>query len=93
VTVPFIIRTTSASISQLDPALNDSSQSLGASWFYTMRRVTLPLIAPGIFAVLFAWTIDTLPGAAFLLAGGLLAAAALTTWLVTARTRPAARVP
>ena len=51
------------------------------------------LIAPGIFAVLFAWTIDTLPGAAFLLAGGLLAGAALATWFVTARTRPGARVP
>ncbi len=35
VTVPFILRTTTASISQLDPALNDSSQSLGASWIST----------------------------------------------------------
>ncbi|WP_425065751.1 TCR/Tet family MFS transporter [Reyranella sp.] len=51
------------------------------------------LIAPGVFAVLFAWTIDTLPGAAFLVAGALLAAAALVTWCVTARTRPVARVP
>jgi len=50
VTVPFVLRTTTASLSQLDPALLDSSQSLGASWLYTMRRVTLPLIAPGIAA-------------------------------------------
>lgn len=56
-------------------------------------RSVAGLIAPGIFAVLFAWTIDTLPGAAFLLAAGLLATAALTTRFVTARTRPAARVP
>ncbi len=48
VTMPFILRTTTASLSQLDPALLDSSQSLGASWLYTLRRVTLPLIAPGI---------------------------------------------
>ena len=69
VTVPFIIRTTSASISQLDPALNDSSQSLGASWFYTMRRVTLPLIAPGIFAgafLAFMASIDNVPVSLFL---------------------------
>ena len=51
------------------------------------------LIAPGVFAVLFASTIDTVPGAAFLLAGGLLAAAAGVTWFVTTRTRSAARVP
>lgn len=69
VTVPFIIRTTSASISQLDPALNNSSQSLGASWFYTMRRVTLPLIAPGIFAgafLAFMASIDNVPVSLFL---------------------------
>jgi putative spermidine/putrescine transport system permease protein len=50
VTVPFVLRTTTASLSQLDPALNASSQSLGATWFYTLRRVTLPLIFPGIAA-------------------------------------------
>ena len=69
VTVPFSIRTTSASISQLDPALNASSQSLGASWFYTMRRVTLPLIAPGIFAgafLAFMASIDNVPVSLFL---------------------------
>ena len=66
VTVPFILRTTTASISQLDPALNDSSQSLGASWFYTLRRVTLPLIAPGIFAGAFMASIDNVPVSLFL---------------------------
>lgn len=69
VTVPFILRTTTASLSQLDPALNDSSQSLGASWFYTLRRVTLPLIAPGIFAgafLAFMASIDNVPVSLFL---------------------------
>ena len=69
VTVPFILRTTTASISQLDPALNDSSQSLGASWFYTLRRVTLPLIAPGIAAgafLAFMASIDNVPVSLFL---------------------------
>ncbi len=58
-----------ASLSQLDPALNDSSQSLGASWFYTLRRVTLPLIAPGIFAgafLAFMASIDNVPVSLFL---------------------------
>jgi putative spermidine/putrescine transport system permease protein len=69
VTVPFILRTTTASISQLDPALLDSSQSLGASWLYTLRRVTLPLIAPGIFAgafLAFMASIDNVPVSLFL---------------------------
>src|SRR5262249_58919709 len=50
VVAPFVLRTTSASMSQLDPALLESSASLGAGWFYTFRRVTLPVIAPGIGA-------------------------------------------
>ena len=69
VTIPFILRTTTASLSQLDPALNDCSQSLGASWLYTLRRVTLPLIAPGIFAgafLAFMASIDKVPVSLFL---------------------------
>ncbi|MBS0520360.1 MAG: ABC transporter permease [Proteobacteria bacterium] len=69
VTVPFILRTTGASLSQLDPALNDSSQSLGAAWLYTLRRVTLPLIAPGIAAgafLAFMSSIDNVPVSLFL---------------------------
>ena len=69
VTMPFILRTTTASLSQLDPALLDSSQSLGASWLYTLRRVTLPLIAPGIVAgafLAFMASIDNVPVSLFL---------------------------
>ena len=69
VTMPFILRTTTASLSQLDPALLDSSQSLGASWLYTLRRVTLPLIAPGIAAgafLAFMASIDNVPVSLFL---------------------------
>jgi putative spermidine/putrescine transport system permease protein len=69
VTVPFVLRTTTASLSQLDPALSDSSQSLGASWLYTLRRVTLPLIAPGILAgafLAFMASIDNVPVSLFL---------------------------
>jgi putative spermidine/putrescine transport system permease protein len=50
VIVPFILRTTIASLSQLDRGLLDTSASLGAGPFYTFRRVTLPVIRPGILA-------------------------------------------
>ena len=69
VTMPFILRTTTASLSQLDPELLDSSQSLGASRFYTLRRITLPLIAPGIAAgafLAFMASIDNVPVSLFL---------------------------
>ena len=50
VIVPFVLRTTIASLSQLDRGLLDTSASLGAGPFYTFRRVTLPVIRPGILA-------------------------------------------
>lgn len=69
VIVPFVLRTTSASLSQLDPALLESSASLGATWLYTLRRVTLPVIAPGIVAgafLAFMASIDNVPISLFL---------------------------
>src|SRR5438105_893342 len=50
VCVPFVLRTTIAALSQLDPALLDASYSLGGGRLMTFRRVTLPLIAPGLGA-------------------------------------------
>lgn len=47
---PYILRTTSASLLQLDPALLDSARSLGARPWFAFRTVTLPMIAPGIGA-------------------------------------------
>jgi putative spermidine/putrescine transport system permease protein len=69
VVAPFVLRTTSASMSQLDPALLESSASLGAGWFYTFRRVTLPVIAPGIAAgafLAFVASLDNVPVSLFL---------------------------
>ena len=40
----------SSSASQLDPALLEASNSLGANSWMTFRRVTLPQIAPGVAA-------------------------------------------
>ena len=47
---PFILRTVIASLALLDPALLESSTSLGAGAWFTFRRVTLPLIRNGIAA-------------------------------------------
>jgi putative spermidine/putrescine transport system permease protein len=47
---PYILRTASASLAQLDPGLLDSARSLGARPWFAFRTVTLPLIAPGIAA-------------------------------------------
>ena len=69
---------------------SEQGQLQGAN---SASRSIAGLVSPGLFAVLFAWTIDTLPGAAFLLAGLLLLAAAAVAWIATSRTRPAAPVP
>ncbi len=69
VVVPLVLRTVGASLSQRDPALLDASASLGASGFYTFRRVTLPLIAPGIAAgafLAFMASVDNVPVSLFL---------------------------
>jgi putative spermidine/putrescine transport system permease protein len=69
VIVPFVLRTVGASLSQLDPALIDASASLGAGRFHTFRRVTLPLIAPGIGAgafLAFMASVDNVPVSLFL---------------------------
>ncbi len=69
VIAPLVLRTTSASLLQLDSALLESSASLGASWFYTFRRVTLPIIAPGVLAgafLAFMASIDNVPVSLFL---------------------------
>ena len=69
VVAPFVLRTTSASMSQLDPALLETSASLGAGWLYTFRRVTLPVIAPGIAAgafLAFIASLDNVPVSLFL---------------------------
>ena len=69
VIVPLILRTTSASLAQLDVSLLECSASLGASRLYTFRRVTLPIIAPGIIAgafLAFMASLDNVPISLFL---------------------------
>lgn len=69
---------------------SEQGQLQGAT---SASRSIAGMIAPGFFAVVFAWTIDLVPGAAFLAAGALLAAAAALTAGVTSRTRLAAPTP
>ena len=69
VCVPFVLRTTLAALTQLDPALIDASASLGADHVMTFRRVTLPLIGRGVGAgsfLAFMASFDNVPVSLFL---------------------------
>lgn len=69
VCVPYVIRTTIAALAQLDPALLESSASLGATRWRTFRRVTLPIIRPGVLAgafIAFMSSFDNVPVSLFL---------------------------
>ena len=69
VCVPFVLRTTLASLSQLDPALLEASESLGAGHLTTFRRITLPLISSGVGAgafLAFMASFDNVPVSLFL---------------------------
>lgn len=67
--VPFVIRMVGAAVQQLNPVLIDCSISLGASRWYTFRRITFPLIRRGIVAgcfVAFLSSFDNVPISLFL---------------------------
>jgi iron(III) transport system permease protein len=48
--IAYAFRSVSAAIGQVDPHLEEASAICGAGWLGTMRKVTIPLIAPGILA-------------------------------------------
>lgn len=48
--IAYVFRSVSASISQVDPKIEEASTVCGASWGRTMGKVTVPLVAPGILA-------------------------------------------
>ena len=48
--VPLGVRSANSALRQIDPSLEESARILGASWGFTMREVTLPLIRPALFA-------------------------------------------
>lgn len=69
IAAPFALRTVGASAAGLDPALLESSAALGAGPWRTFRRVTLPLIMPGVAAggfLAFVSSLDNVPVSLFL---------------------------
>jgi molybdate transport system permease protein len=56
VAMPFLVITVEASLRQLDHRFEDASRTLGASRWYTFRRVTMPAIRPALIAgAVLAW--------------------------------------
>jgi putative spermidine/putrescine transport system permease protein len=69
ITVPYIVRSALASLSGVDPAVEEAARVLGANGFTTFRLVTLPLIKPGLVAgALFAFvtSMENVPVTIFL---------------------------
>ena len=50
ITLPFVFLGISSSLYNFDMAIEEAARSLGAGRFTTFRRVTLPIIKPGIIA-------------------------------------------
>jgi putative spermidine/putrescine transport system permease protein len=48
--LPFVVFPIFSSLIRLDPALKEAAEDLGAGWWTTFRRVTLPLSLPGVVA-------------------------------------------
>jgi iron(III) transport system permease protein len=62
--LPQAVGTTRSSVLQVDPKLVEASRTLGSTSIRTFRRVTLPLIAPGVAAgaaLVFLTTMKELP--------------------------------
>lgn len=57
---PLMYRAASVVAQGLNPSLVEASTVMGASWFTTLRRVTLPLLMPGILAGAFLVFIQSL---------------------------------
>ena len=47
---PIIYLNVAAALANIDPALDEAAQNLGANGWTRFRRVTLPLVMPGLFA-------------------------------------------
>lgn len=48
--MPLVVRSTSASLQQLDNSLIEAALSLGANWLTVFRRVILPIVMPGVLS-------------------------------------------
>ncbi len=60
---PILYMNIAAALSHLDPAMEEAAQNLGCSPWRRLRRITLPLTMPGIFAggaIVFIWSFTEL---------------------------------
>ncbi|MFU8872986.1 ABC transporter permease [Micromonospora sp. SL4-19] len=48
--LPLVFRSSSATLAQLDPSLEEAARNLGASWWRAFGSVTLRLMLPGVLA-------------------------------------------
>ncbi|WP_213422467.1 ABC transporter permease [Bhargavaea massiliensis] len=48
--LPLVVRSTNAVLEQLDDSIEEAAQNLGAKWFYTFRKVVIPIIMPGVLS-------------------------------------------
>jgi iron(III) transport system permease protein len=58
--VPFVFLLLSAALRSMNPSLEEASNTAGASPFTTIRKVTLPVLLPGLLAPLILATLITL---------------------------------
>ena len=60
---PIVFLNTTAALANLDPALAEAAENLGAGWWRRFFKITLPLVRPGIFAgatIVFIWAFTEL---------------------------------
>ena len=60
---PIVYLNATAALANLDPALDEAAENLGASGWRRFREITLPLIRPGLFAgstIVFIWSFTEL---------------------------------
>ncbi|WP_409345515.1 ABC transporter permease [Paenibacillus sp. MBLB4367] len=48
--LPLVFRSTSATLMQMDGSIEEAARNLGASWWYSFRRVVFPMALNGILA-------------------------------------------
>ena len=48
--MPYTIRSSTAIISQISPSIEEAAISLGSTEFQTFRKVTVPMMLPGVMA-------------------------------------------
>jgi len=60
---PILYLNATAALANLDPALEEAAENLGAGGWRRLRQITLPLIRPGLFAgatIVFIWSFTEL---------------------------------